>query len=67
MAKGTFWKFSQKTFCQIYLEEFFLKIVKIFGGFGQISSSFFLKNYLFIIYKLFINLNSKSPYLAKRF
>jgi hypothetical protein len=43
MVKGTFWKFSQKTFCQIYLEEFFFEIVKIFGGFGQISSSFFLK------------------------
>ncbi len=44
MVKGTFWQFSQKTFCQIYLEEKSYEIVKIFGGFRQISSSFKKKN-----------------------
>jgi hypothetical protein len=51
-GKFPFWKFSQKTFCQIYLEEKSFEIVKIFGGFGQISSSVFFQ--IFLIYFKFI-------------
>jgi hypothetical protein len=44
MVKGTFWKFSPKKKTLHISKKKNSEIAKIFGGFGQIFSSFLLKS-----------------------